>query len=102
MGTARQVRLPNCDLEDEKSLKKKGRGSDDVRVEGNHNICAVKWSDNRAITLVLSFAGPEPVQKIQRWDKASRTYTEVERPYIVGVNNKYMGVVDLLDSFTAK
>uniref|UniRef100_A0A671X899 Receptor-type tyrosine-protein phosphatase F n=1 Tax=Sparus aurata TaxID=8175 RepID=A0A671X899_SPAAU len=61
-------------------------GSDDVRVEGNHNICAVKWSDNRAITLVLSFAGPEPVQKIQRWDKVSRTYTEVERPYIVGAN----------------
>ncbi|KAK0151520.1 Valine--tRNA ligase [Merluccius polli] len=53
-------------------------------------------------TLVSSFAGPEPVQKIQRWDKAHRTYIEVERPYIVGAYNKYMGGVDLLDSFTAK
>ncbi|KAF3839434.1 hypothetical protein F7725_018151 [Dissostichus mawsoni] len=39
VGTARQVRLPNCNLEEEKSLKKKGRGSFDIRVEANHNIC---------------------------------------------------------------
>ncbi|KAF3851262.1 hypothetical protein F7725_013034, partial [Dissostichus mawsoni] len=52
VGTARQVRLPNCNLEEEKSLKKKGRGSFDIRVEANHNICAVKWYDSRAVTLV--------------------------------------------------
>ncbi|KAF3852931.1 hypothetical protein F7725_006286 [Dissostichus mawsoni] len=102
VGTARQVRLPNCNLEEEKSLKKKGRGSFDIRVEANHNICAVKWYDSRAVTLVSSFAGPDPVQRIQRWDKANKTYVEVERPYIVGTYNKYMGGVDLLDSFTAK
>jgi hypothetical protein len=67
-----------------------------------HNICAVKWYDNRAVTLVSSFAGPEPVQEIQRWDKATKTYIDVERPYIVGTYNKFMGGVDLLDSFTAK
>ncbi|XP_067454541.1 piggyBac transposable element-derived protein 3-like [Thunnus thynnus] len=102
VGTARKVRLPNCNLEDENSLKKKGRGSFDIRVEGNHNICPVKWYDNRAVTLVSSCAGPEPVQKIQCWDKVTKTYTEVERPYIVGTYNKYMGGVDLLDSFAAK
>ncbi|KAL0151442.1 hypothetical protein M9458_053228 [Cirrhinus mrigala] len=102
VGTARQVRLPDCNLEDEKSLKKKGRGSFDVQVEGNHNICAVKWYDNRAVTLVSSFAGPEPVQKIQCWDKATKTIIDVERPYIVGTYNKHMGGVDLLDSFAAK
>ncbi|KAF3854355.1 hypothetical protein F7725_022410 [Dissostichus mawsoni] len=44
----------------------------------------------------------DPVQRIQRWDKANKTYVEVERPYIVGTYNKYMGGVDLFDSFTAK
>ncbi|XP_034092969.1 piggyBac transposable element-derived protein 2-like [Gymnodraco acuticeps] len=88
VGTARQVRLPNCNLEEEKSLKEKGRGSFDIRVETNHNICAVKWYDSRALTLVSSFAGPLPVQNIQRWDKAYKTYVEVERPYIVGTYNK--------------
>ncbi|XP_051528345.1 piggyBac transposable element-derived protein 2-like [Myxocyprinus asiaticus] len=102
VGTARQVRLPNCNLADEKSLKKSGRGSFDLRVEGNHNICVVKWFDNRAVTLVSSFAGPEPVQKIKHWDKATKTYTEVERPYIVRTYNRFMGGVDLLDSLAAK
>ena len=54
-----------------------------------------------AVTLVSSFAGPEPVQKVQHWDKAARTYTEVDRPYIVGAY-KYMGGVDLLVSCRAK
>ncbi|KAJ4926918.1 hypothetical protein JOQ06_014662 [Pogonophryne albipinna] len=66
-------RLPNCNLEEEKSLKKTGRGSFDIRVETNHNICAVKWYDSRAVTLVSSFAGPDPVQKIQHLDKANKS-----------------------------
>ncbi|XP_038153120.1 piggyBac transposable element-derived protein 3-like isoform X1 [Cyprinodon tularosa] len=102
VGKARQVRLPNCNLKDEKTLKKEGRGSFDHRVEGTHNICAVKWYDDRAVTLVSSFAGPEPVQEIQRWDKATKTYIDVERPYIVATYNKYMGGVELLDLLTAK
>ena len=102
VGTARQVRIPNCNLEDDKSLKKKGRGTFDHRVEVNHNISAVKWYDNRPVTLLLSFAATEPVQTIRRWDKANKIYIDVERPYIVGHYNQYMGGVDLLDSLTAK
>ncbi|XP_051524126.1 piggyBac transposable element-derived protein 2-like [Myxocyprinus asiaticus] len=102
VGTARQVHLPNCNLADEKSFKKSERGSFDFRVKGNYNICAVKWFDNRVVTLVSSFASPEPVQKIKRWDKATKTNTEVERPYIVGTYNKFMGGVYLLDTFAAK
>ena len=48
------------------------------------------------------FTGPEPVQKIQRWDKATKTIIDVERPYIVGTYNKHMEGVDLLNSFAAK
>lgn len=48
------------------------------------------------------FAGPEPVQEIQHWDKAAKTYIDVRKASIVGIYNKYMGGVDLLDSFTAK
>ncbi|TKS86320.1 Gamma-2-syntrophin [Collichthys lucidus] len=36
------------------------------------------------------------LHQTQRWDKATKTYTDVERPYIVGTYNKYMGGVDLL------
>ncbi|KAJ4926426.1 hypothetical protein JOQ06_008600 [Pogonophryne albipinna] len=96
------MKLASTLPEEEKSLKKKGRGSFDIRVETNHNICAVECYDSRAVTLVSSFAGPHPVQNIQRWDEANKTYVEVERPSIVATYNNYMGGMDLLDSFTAK
>ncbi|XP_051561672.1 piggyBac transposable element-derived protein 3-like [Myxocyprinus asiaticus] len=41
-------------------------------------------------------------RKLKRWDKATKTYIEVERPYIKGTYNKFMGGVDLLDSFAAE
>lgn len=102
VGKARQVHLPNCNLGDEKILKQRGRVSFDIRVEANHNICAVKWYNNRAVTLVSSFTGIETAQKIQCWNKPTKSFTEVERPYILGTYNKYMGGVDLLDSSAAK
>ncbi|XP_034061427.1 uncharacterized protein LOC117539385 [Gymnodraco acuticeps] len=41
-------------------------------------------------------------QTLCRTFNANKTYVEVERPSIVATYNKYMGDVDLLDSFTAK
>lgn len=41
-------------------------------------------------------------EKTQCWDKATKRYTEVERPYIMGAYNEFMEGVDLLDSFAAK
>lgn len=78
-------------------MKRVWRKRGEESLEGNHNICTVKLYDNRAVTLVSTFVGPDPVQKIQRWDKATRTTVEVERPYIVNCYNKYIRGVDLLD-----
>lgn len=36
------------------------------------------------------------------WDKANKRFVEVEMPYIVGAFTKFMGGVNLLDSFAAK
>lgn len=49
-----------------------------------------------------SFTGPEAVEKIQCWDRATKRYVEVGRPCIVGVYDKFMGGVDMLDLFVAK
>ncbi|KAJ4920920.1 hypothetical protein JOQ06_016537 [Pogonophryne albipinna] len=49
---ARQVRLPNCNLEEEKSVKKKGEEALTVRVETTHNIVlskAMQASDSEAL-----------------------------------------------------
>ncbi|KAF3852044.1 hypothetical protein F7725_005399 [Dissostichus mawsoni] len=78
-------------------MKKKGRGSFDIRVETTTSVL----SNNSGHTCLI-LCWTTPCQNIQRWDKANKTYVEVERPSIVATYNKYMGGVDLLDSFTAK
>lgn len=81
---------------------KNGRGSFDFIVEVNHNICAVSWYDTRQVILVPSFADSEAEEKIQCWNKANKAYVEDENPYIVSIYNKFMGGVNMLDSFAAK
>lgn len=98
-GTVRKNRLKGCSLEDETSLKKRGRGAYDYRIEEQHNISAVRWYDNRAVTLLSTKTGLEPVMLANRWDKAARVHVEVPMPAVVDDYNKHMGGVDELDQY---
>uniref|UniRef100_A0A3B3YNV3 PiggyBac transposable element-derived protein domain-containing protein n=1 Tax=Poecilia mexicana TaxID=48701 RepID=A0A3B3YNV3_9TELE len=60
IGTVRMNRVKDCQLMDEKELKKKGRGSLDFRVNQENNII-VRWYDNKAVNLLSSFVGVEPL-----------------------------------------
>ena len=60
-GTIRIKRLSNCPLLCEKDMVKKGRGSYYYRTDTTSNSIAVCWFDNKAVTLVSSFAGIEPI-----------------------------------------
>jgi Transposase IS4 len=100
-GTVRNGRLPNCQLKDEKTLSKQGRGSIDSLVQKDPKIVAVRWFDNRPVTLASTFVGPLPIQKVRRWDKSSKSYGEIDRPFIVDRYNRSMGGVDQLDAFVA-
>lgn len=101
-GTVRQNRLPNCSLDNEKEMKKRGRGSHDFKVETSTGVAAVRWFDNRAVTLMSNQTGLEPMTTAKRWSKATKKYEEVPMPAIVGEYNKHMGGIDLLDSFLAQ
>jgi len=83
-------------------LKKKGRGSYDHRVETTHNICVVRWYDNRAVTIASSFLGPEPIGIVQRWEKSRKQHIDVPRPFLVKTYNNLMGGVDFLDCLISK
>ncbi len=102
VGTVRGNRLKNCLLQEEKVLKKKGRGSYDWKVENGSNIIAVKWCDTRAVTSLSTFVGISPVDQVIRWNKTEKKYITIERPFIVKDYNESMGGVDLLDSYLAK
>ena len=101
VGTVRSNRLKGCDLKPEKELKREGRGSFDAKLEVNSNTAAVRWCDTRAVDLVSSYKGVEPLGEVRRWDKAQKEYVNVPIPAIVQEYNKFMGGVDLLDALTA-
>lgn len=103
VGTARGNRLMGLKTENDKDMKKKGRGSIDVHttVVEDTQLNAIKWYDNRGVTLLSTFAGVQPTKTVQRWDKKQKEMVDVECPSIVTVYNQFMGGVDLLDSLLA-
>ena len=101
VGTVRQNRIPGCVLKKDDELKKKGRGSYDFRTEQGQNIIAVKWFDNRAVHLISSYAGINPVGSTRRWSLKDKQFITVDQPSIVKEYNKFMGGVDLHDMLVA-
>ncbi|KAM7401463.1 hypothetical protein PAMA_005592 [Pampus argenteus] len=79
VGTLRANRLAACQLEDEKSLAKTGRGSVDSRVEKEESMVIVKWYDNKSVILISSYCGVEPQDNAQRWSKADKAFVEAQR-----------------------
>ena len=55
VGTVRNNQFLGCELKEEKTLKKEGRGNFDHRVETTHNICTIRWFDKRDVALVSSY-----------------------------------------------
>ncbi|ROI52210.1 Chimeric ERCC6-PGBD3 protein [Anabarilius grahami] len=64
------------------------------------HFAAVKWYDNRSVTLLSDYVGAHPVTHVQGWDR-SKALIDVPCPAVVRDYNQHMGEVDLLDSLTA-
>ena len=100
VGTVRSNRLTNLSPMSEKELKKSGRGSMNeytTHVDGV-DIYYVQWFDNKVVNLLSTFAGMEPINKVNRWFSSLKQRREIDCPDVVRIYNKHMGGVDLLDS----
>ena len=100
VGTVRANRLRGCKLPDDKVLRKKGRGAmvlQTVTIDGV-DLRAVKWFDNRGVTLLSPYAAIELITNIQRFDRKANRHVQIDCPSIVRTYNQFMGGVDLLDS----
>lgn len=88
-----------CDAE----LKRAGRGSFEQKMAmvRETTLYAVKWYDNRSVTLLSDYTGAHPVTEVDRWDRKQKMITKVPCPAVVKEYNKNMGGVDLLDSLLA-
>jgi hypothetical protein len=86
-----------------KDLAKSGRGSCTERVLGEENsVVLVKWSDNSSVHLLSSYVGVGQCDEARRYERAIHMYINVPRPEIVSEYNRFMGGIDLMNSFLAK
>lgn len=106
VGTVQQNRIPNNKLPDRKTFMKKSvpRGSYEERVStlDGVDMSCVAWKDNKVVTLLSTYAGALPVTEVSRYDKAKKETIGITFPFIVQEYNKYMGGVDLMDSFLGR
>ena len=84
-GTKRNNRTGNCPLTPVKTIKKKERGT--LEVFSSSELCAVRWVDNKAVTIVSNNCTNEPMQSIQpvckREDKhaSTRHYQKIKSAF---------------------
>ena len=72
VATIQKNRLGECQLESDNKLKQAGRGSYDYKSDKNSGITIVKWYDNKAVHLVSSYCGVQPVTTCKRWSRAEK------------------------------
>ena len=96
-ATLRVDRMLKCPLMSEKELKKKGRGSSSFKTDKNSGITVLRWLDNKSVQLVSTYASPEAISTVKRWDRKGKKYIDVPCPDMVKDYNQAMGGVDLAD-----
>lgn len=93
LGTIRKDRLRNCQIMNDKEMKKKGRGAFQVVCDGNSKRLAVtKWMDNQCINIASSFCAQDPVGTIERYNRVKKRYVTVPCPNAIKVYTHMGGV----------
>ncbi len=57
-------------------------------VNKDNNLTAVRWLDNKAVHLMSTYIGIEPVFQIKRWSKEANSRVTITAPAIIAVKNK--------------
>lgn len=94
IGTARSNRIGGAHLIEDKELMERGRGALDKSAEG---VLAVKWYDNKCVTLLSNVCGIMPLTSVQRWSKDEKAKIAVPCPSLIAGYNQHMGGIDLSD-----
>uniref|UniRef100_A0A1B0AA25 DDE_Tnp_1_7 domain-containing protein n=1 Tax=Glossina pallidipes TaxID=7398 RepID=A0A1B0AA25_GLOPL len=66
-------------------------------ITENSIIFAVLWNDNNVVHMISTYAGVEPQDYVQRWDRKTKKCITITRPFAVTEYNKFMGGVDMSD-----
>ena len=70
VGTVRANRLRNCTMPLDKDMKKEGRGTVAIQTckSDGVELRAIKWFDNRAVSILTTYEAIDPTIQVKRWD----------------------------------
>ena len=89
-GTVRANRKNMPVLKHDKEMKRGEHGW----FSSNH-LSAIKWMDNKSVTLLSNYFNPKETQQIERRIKGSKDKVKVTCPSVIQEYNQFMGGVDL-------
>lgn len=95
IGTVRSNRIGGAPLIEDKELMKRGRGA--LEYMSAEGVLAVKWYDNKCVTLLSNACGIMPLTSVQRWSKDEKKKITVQCPSLIAAYNQHMGGIDLSD-----
>ena len=104
LGTVRRNRIPDCKLPTEKVINKDARGTsyEFVGEVDGIEISSLVWKDNKAVSLLSTYAGQLPLTTINRFDKKTKKKIDISCPFVIKEYNHHMGGVDLMDGIIAR
>ena len=94
-GTVRDNRAGKPNLLPTSEFTKKKRGTLDYC--SSEGVMALKWKDNKVVTLLSSDTGIYPMSTVNRYDKETKTKRDIPCPNVIKQYNCHMGGIDKSD-----
>ena len=99
-GTARVNRIGHPPLISPKDMDKKSTPRGHYDYCSTNGILALRWKDNKNVTILTSDVGVEPLAKVKRYNRTTKKKVEVPCPNVIRQYNGKMGGIDKSDMLT--
>ena len=97
-GTARENRIGKPCLTSTDAMNKSTTARGTVEYcSSDDGILALKWKDNKVVTMLTNDLGVEPMSTVKRYSKKTKQKEDVECPSVIKNYNANMGGVDKSD-----
>nr|XP_053644345.1 piggyBac transposable element-derived protein 3-like isoform X2 [Cherax quadricarinatus] len=93
-GTVRENRCGKPDLMPIKQMEKNIVDRGNFSFKNNDGVLVVRWKDNKVVTLLTSDVGINPVSLVERYNKVTKSKTELQCPAVIKNYNANMGGID--------
>lgn len=100
VGTARVNRIGNPPLMAPKTMEKKSVARGTLEYCSADGIVAVRWKDNKPVTIISSDVGVTPLGSVNRYDREKKKKVPIPCPRVINEYNDKMGGIDKSDMLT--